>query len=176
MDTELIDTKLKQIAKTKVNADVVALYMLSKKYKLNLLSLLALYEIYGKDIFLFFYVMSSGPNSCIVGKSPEELEFKDKLPEMPKESTLKLLFVKAKKVADSLRRNSPIGLNQATYPWFELMKSCCTKAHKLTPCYINFYALPQEQEVKTSSKKATKKAKEPKKTEKNSKSKEVSKV
>ena len=51
---ECLDKKMLHVARTKINKDVIVLYMLAKKYKLDLLSLLALYEIYDKDVFLFF--------------------------------------------------------------------------------------------------------------------------
>ena len=54
METEQLEAEdhesLCHLARAKVNRDVVVLFMLSQKYKLDLLSLLALYEIYDKDM------------------------------------------------------------------------------------------------------------------------------
>lgn len=41
-----------------VNSDTIALIYLSERYKLDLLSLLLLYEKFGRDVFYFFFLLS----------------------------------------------------------------------------------------------------------------------
>lgn len=144
------------LARTKVNRDVIVLFMLAKKYKLDLLSLLALYEIYERDVFVFFYILSGAQDSSIMGKSVEELNFGDKLHEIPKESNLKLMFTKAKKVADALRRNSDYGLTSVTLPWYNMLSEFCEKTDS-GENYINFYY--QIKEMKESKKESRRKSK-----------------
>lgn len=128
------------IAKTKINRDVIVLYMLSKKYKIDLLSLIVLYEIFGKDVFLFFYVLSTTNSDVdIVGKTLEELELGDSLINFPKESNLKLMFTKAQKISDALRRNTSVGLTSITLPWYEQLQEFCVRdANNET--YLDFYS------------------------------------
>lgn len=127
----------KHIARTSVNRDVIVLYMISKKYKLNLLSLITLYEIYGKDVFLFFYILSDPSKPDLVGKTTEELDLGPKMIDFPKESNLKLMFTKAKKVADALRRNSNFGLTSVTLPWYNQLHELCIR--ESNDVYLDFY-------------------------------------
>lgn len=134
----------KCIANTKLSRDVIALYMIADKYKLNFLSLLALYEIYERDVFVFFYILSEGNDESIIGLSPEKIELKDvNNLELPKESNLKLILSKAKKVSDALRRNTDYGLTSATLPWYEALKPYCTRnAKNPSDVSVNFYSHP----------------------------------
>lgn len=138
----------KCIASAQLTRDTVALYMIADKYKLNFLSLLALYEIYERDVFIFFYILSSSAEDCFVGMNLEEIELKDKI-ELPKESNLKLILSKAKKVSDALRRNSSLGLTSATLPWFNSLKPYCKKS-ELDPAHIqvDFYSFLQDKTKK----------------------------
>lgn len=150
METKQLESEsdLHHIAKAKINRDVIVLYMIAKKYKLDLLSLLALYEIYDKDVFLFFYILSGSLNSEFMGKSLAELELGSSLAELPKESNLKLMFTKAQKVSDALRRNSDVGLTSVTLPYYNALKPHCEGSHDK---YINFFSVLREnREIKIS--------------------------
>lgn len=139
METESIDRKILHVARTKINKDVIVLYMLSKKYKIDLLSLLVLYEIYGKDTFLFFYILSNNSDSPIMGRTDADIEFGESISELPKETNLRLMFTKAKKVSDALRRESEFGLTTVTLPWYNELKQYCMKSPASGESYINFY-------------------------------------
>lgn len=155
---------VRQIAKAKITKDVVAVYLISQKYKIDLLALLALYEVYGKDLFLFFYILGSGnSNACYVGKNLEDLELSNHIKELPKESNLKLIFSKAKKVSDALRRNSDRELSSATLPIYNAIKEKCVYSKETGEHYLNFYS-----EIFKEPKKETKK--KVKNTEKKDKS------
>lgn len=147
MATEQLEQK--HIAHTQVTPDVIVLYMLSKKYKLNLLSLITLYEIYGKDLFLFFYVLSGNPDSSFISKSVKDIELGSNI-ELPKESNLKLMFTKAKKVSDALRRNSEFGLTTATLPWYHALKQHYVRKDT---GIINFYTLVEKESSENPKKK-----------------------
>lgn len=117
-------SKYKHIAQTAVSTDTVALYMLAQKYKKNFLSLLALYEVYGKDVFLFFYIMSAPAEECFIGKNVEDLhleEFKD----FPKDSNLKLIFSRAKKISTALRKGTGKELNTTNLAMYQELESLC---------------------------------------------------
>lgn len=161
METKNLESELKKIAKTRVNQDVIVLYMMSKKYKIDLLSLLILYEVYEKDIFLFFYIMSGKSGDTLLGKSTSDINLDDELLEFPKESNLKLMFSKAKKISDALRRNSSFGLTSVTLPWYESLKEHCEKSLSSGENYIDFYTiLEKDKEEEKAKTKPTKHKKE----------------
>ena len=154
---ECLDKKMLHVARTKINKDVIVLYMLAKKYKLDLLSLLALYEIYDKDVFLFFYILSGSQDFALMEKDVDDINFGDSLLELPKETNLRLMFTKAKKVSDALRRNSERGLTTVTLPWYNVLKKYCMKSEISGENYINFYTALKEEPVTKDIKKVVKK-------------------
>ena len=131
----------KCIATTQLTRDAIALYMIADKYKISFLSLLALYEIYERDVFIFFYIMSRSKEDSFIGLSPEDIEFSKEEIEFPKESNLKLILSKAKKIADALRRHSSDGLTSSTLPWYNSLEPYCVRS-KENPSEItvDFYA------------------------------------
>ena len=147
METKCIEQKIYQIARTRINQDVIVLYMLAKKYKLDLLSLLTLYEIYDKDVFLFFYILSGNSEKIFMGKSLDDINFGESFPDLPKETNLRLMFTKAKKVSDALRRNTQEGLTSVTLPWYNALKKYCMNSAS-GESYINFYTALQEEPIK----------------------------
>lgn len=156
------DRKIVHVAEAEVNSDVIALYMLSKRYHLDLVSLLALYEVYGKDIFLFFCIMCGDKGCSIIGKSSEELDLSKSHFDPIGETSLKLIVTKAKKISDALRRNDPEGLTNASKPVYEYLKKYCVYDPKTRANYLNFYTLIEIDE--TPEPKAVKKVKNAPKT------------
>lgn len=152
MATELLEKEIdveptyKNIASVTINRDVVTLVMLSKKYNLDLLSLVALYEIFDKDVFLFFCILGDKSDGSLIGKNLDELEFGDSLGEFPKESTLKLMFSKSKKVSDALRRHNAKGLTSAMMPWYELLEKYVYTDSSGNKC-LNFFHVKNDEEL-----------------------------
>ena len=136
--------------------------MLAKKYKLDLLSLLTLYEIYDKDVFLFFYILSGNSEKIFMGKSLSDIDFGDSIPELPKETNLKLMFTKAKKVSDALRRNTQEGLTSVTLPWYNALKKYCMNSEASGESYINFYTALKEEPIKKETRASKKESKKEK--------------
>lgn len=152
MATELLEKEVdveptyKNIASVTVNRDVITLLMISKKYNIDLLSMIALYEIFDRDVFLFFYIMGDSSNDSLIGKNLDELELSDSLKEFPKESTLKLMFSKSKKVADALRRHNAKGLTSAMLPWYELLDKYVYTDSSGNKC-LNFFHVKNDPEL-----------------------------
>jgi hypothetical protein len=135
--------KFKSIATAELTADVVSLYMLAHKYKRNLMSLLALYELYGRDIFAFFYVMGAPNDECFIGKTAEELIFPKELSNLPTDASLKLVKTRAKKVADALRRRDAAELSGVNKQLYDELDRICKRPTGRTPV-LNFYGIVEE--------------------------------
>ena len=142
--------KLKKVARALICRDVIALYMLAQKYKRSWLSLLSLYEIYGRDVFLFFYVMSGSTDSYFMGRDVEHIDLEKPLVDLPTESNLRLILNRAKKIADALRRNSDFGLTSTNLGLYNALADLCYDDPVTGERFINFYS-----QVKTEIQKAS---------------------
>ena len=130
--------KIKRIASAQVTSDVVALYMLAARYKKSFLSFLALYELYGRDVFVFFYILGAGSEEVFMGKTAEEIMLPKDLKDIPTDASLKLLKSRAKKISDALRRNSSEDLIGSNLAVFETLNSLCVR--EKNAAWLNFYA------------------------------------
>lgn len=132
--------KLKKVARALISRDIIALYLLAQKYKRSWLSLLTLYEIYGRDVFLFFYVMSGSADSYFMGRDAEHLDLEKPLCALPTDANLKLIFTRARKISDALRRNNDFGLTSTNLTVYKSLSDLCYTDETTGERFINFYS------------------------------------